>query len=129
MIKNEMRKIGWPLLVIGGVFFTYLLTEFFCGGNCHPFIHGKLPPLYNGLLGFIPTVLLLLIFRKIVIMWFRHIAWWFSIFFAVVISNGTGGGFISPSREYTAFLLMALLFMITFVYALIMNKKLKNEGI
>ncbi len=128
MNKEKIKKIIVPILIISAVFLLYLFTELFCGGNCRPFIHGKIPPLQNALLGFVPTLLILLFFRKVAVMWLRHIAWWFTIFTAVIVSNGTGG-FLSPSRERTAFLCMALLFIITLVYALIMNKKLKKQGV
>lgn len=129
MNRNEIQKIIVPGLVIVSVFLLYLFTEFFCAGNCHPFIHGKMPPLYNGLLGLIPTLLILVIFRKVSVKWVRQVAWWYSILFALVVSNGTGGSFISPSRENMAFHLMALLFVITLIYALIMNRRLKRQGL
>ncbi len=128
MDKNERTAILFSGLSICVTLCLFIFTEFFCGGNCPVFSGNQIEYVYVGILGLSPTLLLLLLFeRDIFIFWIRHIAWWFAIVIATIVSNTSDGSIVSPDREWITFFLMAVLFIVTLVYALIMNKKLKNS--
>lgn len=130
MNKNERVSVGISGLVIAVTLLLYGYTEFFCGGNCYPFVHGRLDPMYTGMLGSVPTLLLFIFFgKKMFVLWVKHIAWWFSILTAFAVSNTSQGGFLPfYSRDDVALFWMAILFIITLIYALIMNRKLKGSS-
>ena len=129
MNKNEKKKVTVSGLIIVATFLLYAFTDFFCGGNCYPFVHGHFSPVYKGILGLSPSLILLVFFsRNIYISWIKHIAWWFAIVTAYAVANTSQGGFLPfYSRDDVVLFWMAILFIITFIYALIMNKRLKEK--
>ena len=129
-----MSKIERVSVVMSGVaivvtFLLYSFTGFFCEGNCYPFFPNRFDPLYAGILGLLPTLVILLCFpKKIYVSWIMHIAWWFSIVTAFAVSNTTQNGFFPfLNRQSVALICMAVLFVITLTYALVMERRLKKN--
>lgn len=121
---NTLVYIG----IIGITLISYFFTDIFCKGSCYPFVHGVAKMAYIWLLGLIPTLALFIFFgRNIFVSWIRHIAWWFAILVAFAGRNLTKG-ILSPSEEYIVIISMAVLFVITLVYAIVMSRKHKQSA-
>lgn len=129
MNKNKIVSVLPQVIVVIVTLLLYAVTNFFCVGNCPFFVFGRIEPLYIAVLLFLPTVICLFFFSwEVFVLWTKHIAWWFSIFTMLAITNFGGGSFLNPSRNEIAILCMSILFIITLIYALIMNKKLKGSS-
>lgn len=92
-----------------------------------------LKPTFFGLFGLIPVALYLMFFSEQVFRtWLKKVASWFlPLTFIAVASVEEGQGLFpmtSDGRSDTAILMMAILFVITLVYALVMRKRLKDVG-
>lgn len=130
---SKIEKIGVSVsgFVIVVTFLLYSFTGFFCEGNCYPFFSGRFEPLYVGILGLLPTLIILFCFsKKICILWMVHIAWWFAIGTACVVSNTTQNGFLPFfNRQGVALICMAILFIITLAYVLVMETRLRKNSL
>ena len=87
-------------------------------------------PAFFSIIGLLPTIILLLFFNRMVFLtWLKHIAWWFPLVVIYFVSgtNPYSSGILSIDRTQVALFWMAILFIITLVYALVMNRKLKNS--
>lgn len=128
-MNNKIVSILPQVSIVGVTLLLYVATNFFCIGNCSFFVYGRMEPLYISSLFFLPTALCLFFFPwRIFVLWTKHIAWWFSIFTALAITNLGGGSFLNPSHNEMAILCMSLLFIITLIYAPLMSKKLKKNS-
>jgi hypothetical protein len=128
-MNNKILSILPQVIIIGVTLLLYTATNLFCIGNCSFFVYGRMEPLYISSLFFLPTALCLFFFSwEIFVLWTRHIAWWFSIFTVLVITNFGGGGFLNPSHNGMAIFCMSILFIITLIYAPIMSRKLKRDS-
>ncbi len=107
---------------------TYLLFKVKCFGSCDTEI---IKPFFMATLGLIPTMIFLLFFsNKIFISWFKHIGWWFllGVTYIIFFVSSENESFLSPSRVQVILFLMIGLFIITIIYALVMNWKLKKNA-
>ena len=118
-----MYAIIAAILVLG---ITYLLFKIKCFGSCDTEI---IKPFFMAVLGLIPTLLILLLREEIFISWLKHIAWWFLLgtTFLVRSVDPYTSDILSTDRIGTAMYCMVLLFIITLIYALVMNRRLKND--
>lgn len=130
---NNKKHSGVYLLTscigLGALILIY--NDFICSGaKCYNLEVSLLEPSFYILLGLIPTSLSLLFFpEKIFILWMKHIAWWFLIFTFLMVGNTSQGGFLPMyDKAQVALFWMAVLFVITVIYALIMNRKLKGSS-
>lgn len=128
-IFNELRRSIFSVVAMGVSFFVYFFTDIYCGNKCGVVQDGDRFDIFaTGVLWFLPTFLLLIFFgRTVSFNWLRNIGWWFSILFPVIAMQFTGGGIFSMEK-FAAILMMAILFVITLVYALVMRKRLKDIG-
>ena len=85
-------------------------------------------PLFFGILCLMPTLAFLLWRGEIFISWLKHIAWWFllGIGYFILFVSSENESFLSPGRVQIVMFFMAILFIITLIYALVMNRKLKK---
>ena len=129
----ERKKINLMVLVLdaflaGGI---YIFSEFFCKRECYiAYESNYLEPLFFVLVGLFPILVMLLFFQdKIFVSWVKRVAWWFLIIVELlVMSNNHENDFsIFGDDTFVIGVMMTLLFIITLVYALIMNKKLKEK--
>lgn len=89
-------------------------------------------PLFFGSLGLVPTILMLLFFSDMIFTsWLKHIAWWFMLVILLMITSNENESSFSnfDSDVWIINMSMTLLFIITFVYALIMSRRLKKQGV
>lgn len=129
---NIDNRKKYNLYVFGATIFltiaVYVFFEVKCFGSCDT---GVMKSLFVGLLGLSASLLALLFFSgEVFISWTRHIAWWFllgTVYFVASTSPYTSG-VLSIDRRDTTIYCMSLLFIITLIYALIMNKKLKGNS-
>jgi hypothetical protein len=88
-------------------------------------------PLFFGSLGLVPTILILLFSSdRIFSSWLKHIAWWFMLVILLMITSNENESSFSnfDSDVWIINMSMGILFIITLVYALIMNRRLKKQG-
>lgn len=106
---------------------VYLLFKVKCFGSCDT---GIVKPFFVETLGLIPTLLILLWRGEIFISWLKHIAWWFllGVTYFIFFISSENESFLSPSRVQVVLFLMSVLFIITLIYALVMNRKLKGNS-
>jgi hypothetical protein len=123
-VTEEIKKSAPATLVIIASFVVYQLTDFYCGNKCGLVQAGdKQNILISGLLWFVPTLLVLVFTgKKIAFGWLRHIGWWFSVAFPVMVIQFSGGGVLSLG-DFVLKLMMVILFIITAVYAFVTRKK------
>jgi hypothetical protein len=93
----------------------YLFFEVKCFDLCNTSI---IKPIFFGLLGLIPTLLLLLCFpQKVFIAWAKYIVWWAMLFTVWAVPNFSDDLFFS--RIWITNACMVLLFVLTFIYAIV----------
>ncbi len=114
------------LLTIVLYYFNYS-----CTGTCYvQYEDIYTGPILSLVVGFLPTAIFLLFFKnQIVWSWIKHLGWLIFVFIYIVFSmNPYSSDILSVlfNRENTAYFLMALLFIITLIYAPLMRKKLKG---
>lgn len=127
--KINAKVLGVTVLFAAGL---YIFTTFFCTGSCYVGLETMyLRPLFFGTLSLIPTLAFLLFFStEIFVSWMKHVAWWVllvAIYFVAEV-NPYSSGILSIDRSQVALFWMAVLFVITVIYALIMNRKLKGSS-
>lgn len=124
--ESKLNLYGFIGVVVSSVV-VYTLFKVKCFGSCDTTI---IKPLFSVLIGLLPTSLLLCCFSgKVFMSWTRHIAWWFFPTVALFISQTSPyGGILTIDRSRVALFWMAILFIITLIYALIMNRKLKGSS-
>ncbi len=119
------------LSVVGLATLVFIYNDFLCSGeNCYDLEVSVLEPLFWGLLSIIPTLLLLYAFsEQILFLWFKHIVWWVVLVGAWAVTNNENENDLSPFADDITIIgmLAVLLFIITLVYALVMNRKLKKN--
>ncbi len=119
--------IGTTILVL----VLYIFNSYICVGECYVYIEDVyLGPLFIGTLWLSVILLLLLFFSEnIFILWLKYIAWWYilgTIYFVLTVNPYTSE-VLSVDRQTTTMFCMGVFFIITFIYALIMNKRLKAK--
>lgn len=127
------KKVGIYFLgisvILGLSIFIY--NDFLCKSEqCYRLETPIFEPTFFAILGLIPTIIFLLFFsEKIFLEWLKHIAWWFFLvaLYFVVDTNPYSSDILSISRTQVALFWMALLFIVTLIYALVMNKSLKSS--
>lgn len=111
--------------------FLYLFIEYICNGYwCWDLESSITEPFLLSLVGLLPTSVCFLFFRDTVfIKWLKHIAWWYSLIILYVVGeiNPYAGGILSLDRGTVALFMMAILFVITLIYAPIMSHRLKKH--
>ena len=126
---KEYKKYQ-SILFVANVCLVLMLYGFFemkCFKECNIYIF---KPLFATLLGLIPTTALLYFFsRETMLAWLKHIAWWYSLVILYVVGeiNPYAGGVLSLDRGSVALFMMAILFVITLIYAPIMSHRLKKR--
>lgn len=119
------------LSVVGLATLAFIYNDFLCSGeSCYDLEVSVLEPFFWGLLSIIPTLLLLYAFsERILISWFKHIAWWIVLAGAWAVTNNENENDLSPFADDITIIgmLATLLFITTLIYALAMNRKLKNN--
>ncbi|MCF7815485.1 MAG: hypothetical protein K9M10_00225 [Candidatus Pacebacteria bacterium] len=126
--RHNFYAIFVTAVVLAGIYLMFKLSFF---DSWSPeIISDIVNPLYFGLLALIPTLMFLLFFMgRLFILWIKHVAWWFFAFTVLMVGNTSQGGFLPLyDKVQVALFWMAILFIVTVVYALIMNKRLKNEN-
>ncbi|MFA6270672.1 MAG: hypothetical protein WC657_05715, partial [Candidatus Paceibacterota bacterium] len=107
-------------------------NTFLCTGSCYVDLEKSyLRPMLFGFSGLVPTLVVLLFFHgRIFISWFKHVAWWFLVLaiYFVADTNPYSSDILSINRVRVVLFWTALLFVITLIYALIMNKRLKDNS-
>ncbi len=133
MGKSEIKKSLLSILIIfiGALIFLY--TDFFCSGNCYPAPRGTMFDSFQSIIiGLVPSVVILFLFgKKIISLWLKNVLWWYMMIVFLIVSNTHDGGDVLSllfNRENTAYFLMAILFLITLVYAPLMCKRLKRNS-
>ncbi len=126
MFKEKKWNTYTLGVIVSLLVLIYILFEVKCFGSCNATI---IKPLFAGLFGLLPTSFFLIWFtERIFILWLKHIAWWFLLLITYFIyQTSPYGGILSIDRSRVALFWMAILFIITFIYALIMNKRLKAK--
>jgi hypothetical protein len=127
--------------LINTIFFGsgFLLTivlyyfNYFCTGTCYvQYEDIYTGPILSLTIGFLPTTFFLLFFNsQIVWSWIKHLGWLVFVFIYIVFSmNPYSSDILSVlfNRENAAYFLMAILFIITLIYAPIMSRKLKRSS-
>lgn len=124
-----LRKINVYAFCFGvfSAVFVYVLFEIKCLGSCNTDI---IKPLFWGLLGIIPALSLLLFFsEQIFISWLKHVALWVVLMGLWAVTNNENESDFSPfANDITIIgMLAVILFVVTLIYALIMNRRLKKN--
>ena len=126
-----VKEKKWNLFAIGGVaalaVVVYLLFEVKCFSSCDTEI---IKPFFMGTIGLIPTLLILLLFGEIFISWLKHIAWWYllGINYFIFFVSSRNESFLTPDHIQIVMFFMAILFVVTLVYALVMSRRLKKNN-
>ncbi len=109
---------------------TFIYNDFICSGSkCYEMEVSFFEPLFFATVGIIPTLVFLLFFpKKIFFLWLKYFAWWFMIIVMLFVMRTYNENDFSPFANdvFNVNLSMAILFIITFIYALIMNNLRKN---
>lgn len=131
MLETKKLNMRFFIGTIVASFSLYLITDFFCTGDCYVLYETSyLDPLFFILLGLVPTAFTLLFFsEKVFFSWAKHIAWWFILLVAWAVSNNENESDFSPAGDDISVVSwsMAVLFVITLIYAIIMNWRLKKN--
>ena len=123
-----VKEVGIPASIILLSMLLYLYSNVFCVSNCYGITGDRVHPIQSGGMWLIPTLVLLFLFKKrIAVLWLRHIGSWFFPISFIGITNLSDGLFFSSDWIANAF--MTILFIITLVYALIMNRRLKKIAV
>ncbi len=131
-MQNDYRKAYLGVNVIL-VIVLYVFTEFLCTESCFVFFEKPyLDPLLSGLTGLLVTIVLINFFsQEVFTYWLRKIASWFLPLTLVLVASVDEGQGLFPmtsdGRNDTAVLMMAILFVITLIYAPIMSHRLKKR--
>ncbi len=128
--KINLITLALCFLFAGGI---YIFDEFFCTRNCYIVYESVfLEPLFFTLLGLLPALTLLMFFSdRIFSSWLKHIAWWFMLVILLMITSNENESSFSnfDSDVWIINMSTGILFIITLVYALIMNRRLKKQGV
>ena len=110
------------LFFLGLIYFLFKINFFVTWSP--EMVSDVVDPLFFGILGLAFTLLLLLFRGQIFLSWLKQIGWWFIPFTIVMVGNTTGGGFLFPySRAQVSLFWMAVLFLITLIYAIFKKGK------
>ncbi|MFZ2253414.1 MAG: hypothetical protein WAW13_04595 [Minisyncoccia bacterium] len=130
MIKEKKWNVFATLLSISVPALIYVLFQAHYFNSLSPeTISDVVNPIFFGMLSLIPTLIFLLFFSKnIFISWFRYIAWWvlLGVAYFIFFVSSENAGFLSPSHAQIVIFIMAILFVVTLVYA-VCTKKLKKS--
>lgn len=132
MVKEKLiSKILFGSSILSASILYYF--NYSCSGTCYvQYEDIYTRPLLSLVVGFLPTVFFLLFFNnQIVWSWIKHLGWLVLIFIYIIFSmNPYSSDILSLlfNRENTAYFLMAILFLITLIYAPLMSKKLKRNS-
>jgi hypothetical protein len=130
MFKGKSYNTRSIFLVVGLAVIVFIYNDFLCSSsNCYELEGAIFEPLFWGLLGIIPALSLLLFFpEQIFISWIRHIAWWVVLMGSWAVTNNENENDLSPFADDTTIIgvLAIFLFVVTLIYALIMNRRLKK---
>lgn len=111
----------------------YIFNKYFCVGNCYVNVEDQyLGPLFMGGIGLSLSLFLLLFFsEQIFISWLKHIGWWYllGVTYFIFFVSSENQSFLSPSHSQFVLFFMAILFIITLIYALVMNRRLKKNSL
>ncbi len=125
--KSKKYGIYGLMAAIVALVLVYLFFKVKCFGSCDTTV---IKPLFVGILALLPTLIILSFFSdRIFISWLKHIAWWIVLVTVILVkSNDHENDFsMFGSDNFVIGITMTILFIITLVYALIMNKKLKGK--
>ena len=132
MIKEKKISVYFLifLLVLGSSIFIY--NDYLCSGvKCYELEVSFFEPAFFAIVSLLPTSIFLLFFSEgIFILWSKHIGWWYllGVIYFIFFVSSENQSFLSPSHSQVVMFLMAILFVITFVYALVMNRRLKKSN-
>jgi hypothetical protein len=124
--KNNQLAL---IIALVALLVVYLLFKVKCFGSCDTTV---IKPLFVGILSLLPTLILLLFFSdRVFVSWLKRIAWWIVLVTAILVrSNNHESDFsMFGSDNFVIGVMMTLLFIITLVYVLIMNRRLKKQGV
>lgn len=116
-------------IILGLLVFFY--NDFLCkGGSCYELEVGIFEPMFFIILGLLPTLIFLVFFTdQIFLSWLKWIAWWFLLIVAILVkSNDHENDFSFFADDGVVVgIMMTILFIVTFVYVMVVNKKLQNS--
>jgi Na+/H+ antiporter NhaC len=132
---SEKKFIGLYFLgadlILGLMVFVY--NDFLCKkSSCYDLEVNVFEPTFFVLVGLLPVLIFLLFFsNRVFVGWLKHIAWWFLIAVGLLVSSNNHENDFSMfgSDNFVIGVMMTILFIITLVYALIMNRRLKKQGV
>lgn len=129
-MKNKKYSRYAILSVVALMATVFIYNDFLCSGvSCYELEISLFEPLFFGALGLSASLLLLLFFsEQVFISWLKHVAWWFVLgTIAIVLSiNPYAGGILTIDRGDTTIYSMTVLFVLTLIYALIMQWRHKK---
>ena len=131
MDKGKSYNTRSIFLVVGLAVIVFIYNDFLCSSsNCYELEGTIFEPLFWGLLGIVPALSLLLFFsEQIFISWLKHVALWVVLMGLWAVTNNENESDFSPFADDTTIIgtLAVFLFVITLIYALIMNRRLKKN--
>ena len=132
-IDNRKKYNTYSIfLVVGLAVLVYIYNDFLCfATNCYELEVTIFEPFFFGALTILPTLLVLRLFQeKIFISWLKFIAWWFILLVAFFVGSNENESDFSPFANDVSVvsISMALLFIITLIYALVMKRKLRGNS-
>lgn len=128
--KGHALIADFLFLITVVVFVEYLCHDY----SCYSLESTVTEPLFYAFAGLVPTLSYLMLFdQQIFYSWTKQVASWFLPLTLILVASVDEGQGLFPlssnGRNDTVILMMAILFIITLVYAPIMNRKYKKRSL